>query len=176
MFCCMLLELFQHLCWPCSLQTLGPVPRLHFRTPLRGNRLHQQTFEPFPPHEAETKLGVTLLFCSRWNLCACFCSKARSSCMAPTQWVKHWCFGKIKAQVWRVNCSERLKIHTENYPWHVTMMQTSIHAAEGSGSYQLGVCLLSNGLSSRMQSEQPLRGIVFVGEGAALLLCGFCHV
>lgn len=73
----LLLELFQHHCCPSSFQSHlllwrpGSGPRLHFHTPLKRNKLHEQSLF-FPPHKAV----VMSLFCRRWNVGVQFCPEA----------------------------------------------------------------------------------------------------
>lgn len=56
---CMLLELCQHLCWPCSFAEPGAWAKV--------------TFSHAPEREqaASADLAVMFLFCSRWNLGSC---------------------------------------------------------------------------------------------------------
>lgn len=83
----------------------GACAKITFSHAPERNKLHQQTFGPFPLHETATKTAVMFSFCSRWNLCACFGLKQ------IIQWVcsqcSEWQTGLLM-EIKRVDCSEKL--------------------------------------------------------------------
>jgi len=50
---------------PCRAEVCA---KIRFSHGPERNRLHGQTFQPFPPHEAATKTAVVFPFCSRWSV------------------------------------------------------------------------------------------------------------
>lgn len=65
------------------LQSWGPVPRLHFHTPLRGNKLHQQTFEPFFPLMKLIQNPLTCSFSAAGEMCLHVLSQSKRLLYGP---------------------------------------------------------------------------------------------
>ena len=122
-------------------------------------------FSHDPEREQAASADLRAPFPPSWS-----CDKER--CHVPfLQQVKFVCASWIIGRVHKDSKSSGVY----GVDLHLSLLQTNVLytrvSAEGSGSYRRGVCLLSSRLSSRMQSERLLRGIVFfVGEGAAFLL------